>query len=51
MIDINKTYRTRNGRPVRILCTDRAGDFPVVALVGRGKGEALSAIQQKVYPL
>ena len=32
-IDINKQY-TSNGRPVRILCTDMQGDYPVVAIVG-----------------
>lgn len=33
MIDINKKYKTASGKPVRILCTDRPGDYPVVALV------------------
>lgn len=26
-------WQTRDGRPVRVLCTDAAGDFPVVGLV------------------
>ena len=29
MIDINKKYRTRDGREVRIYATDGADDFPV----------------------
>lgn len=33
MIDISKKYRTSAGSPVRILCTDRPGSYPVVALV------------------
>jgi hypothetical protein len=32
-IDINKEY-TSDGKPVRILCTDKCGDYPVVAIVG-----------------
>lgn len=33
-IDIDKTYRTRDGRAVRILCTDRKTiKYPVVGLV------------------
>ncbi len=34
MIDINKKYRTRDGQPVRVLCTDRAASNPVVVLLG-----------------
>jgi hypothetical protein len=34
MIDMNKRYTTRDGKPVRILCTDRKGGvFPVCGLV------------------
>ena len=32
-ININKQY-TSNGKPVRILCTDKAGTYSVVAIVG-----------------
>jgi hypothetical protein len=32
-ISMDKQY-TSNGRPVRILCTDKGGDFPIVAIVG-----------------
>ena len=34
MISMDKTYRTRDGREVRLLCVDREGFFPVVGLVG-----------------
>ncbi|API58546.1 hypothetical protein BSL82_03825 [Tardibacter chloracetimidivorans] len=33
MIDFNKPVRTRDGRKARIVATDAAGKFPVVALV------------------
>lgn len=34
MIDINKQYKTRNGNPVRILCTDRKTmTFTVVGFI------------------
>lgn len=32
-IEMGKQYRTSGGRNVRVLCTDRKGDWPVVALV------------------
>ena len=31
--DTSRRVVTRNGRAVRILCTDRIGDFPIIALV------------------
>jgi hypothetical protein len=40
MIDPNKEYQTRDGRPVRILTTDRKWDqFPVVGLILGHDGE------------
>lgn len=34
-IDINKKYRTSNGTPVRIICTDRKQPHsPIIAIVG-----------------
>jgi len=40
MIDINKTYRYRNGEPARILCTDRSNGkeylCPVVSMRSDG---------------
>lgn len=33
MINTKKEYKTRSGNQVRILCTDRPGNYPVVALV------------------
>lgn len=32
-ISLDKTYRTKDGQHVRILCTDAKGDFPVVGLL------------------
>ena len=32
-IEMGKQYRTREGAPVRILCVDREGDYPVIGLV------------------
>ncbi len=29
IIDLNKTYKTRDGRPVRIYCVDGGGNYPV----------------------
>lgn len=33
-IDFNKPVRTKGGYPVRILCTDKKGDYPVIGLIG-----------------
>lgn len=42
MIDFTKPLRTRDGRKVRILCTDRRGDMSVVGLATRdGGGEII----------
>ena len=38
MIDINKTYRTRNGREVRIYATDGAGIRPVHGAIKTDEG-------------
>lgn len=37
MIDINKKYRTRDGKEVRIYATDHNGDHPVYPVVGAVK--------------
>lgn len=38
LIEMHKKYKTRDGRPVRILCVDREDcDYPVVALVTNEK--------------
>ena len=34
MIDFTKPVTTRDGRTVRILCTDAPGQFPVCAIIG-----------------
>jgi hypothetical protein len=39
MIDMDKQYQTRSGRPVRILATDRQGYFPVIGLVQDTDGD------------
>jgi hypothetical protein len=38
VIDINKTYRTRDGREVRIYATDGEGAFPIQGAILFGKG-------------
>lgn len=38
-IEINKHYRARNGREVRIICTDARGMFPIVGLIDINGGE------------
>lgn len=42
VIDWNKPYRTKGGAPVRVLCTDRKGEHPVVALVTQDGEERLA---------
>jgi hypothetical protein len=39
VIDPTKSYTTRDGRPVRILCTDADGCFPVVGILDGGCAE------------
>jgi len=34
MLDLNKPVQIRDGRKARIICTDRAGNYSIVALVG-----------------
>lgn len=34
MISMDKKYRTVGGAEVRVLCVDKPGDYPVVAIVG-----------------
>lgn len=42
MISLTKNYSTKNGFPVRILCTDLVeGNFPVVGLVCKGDTESI----------
>jgi hypothetical protein len=49
--DPAKPCRTRNGRAVRILCTDAKDDFPIVALVDDGGGgEMLRSYDRKGAP-
>lgn len=35
-IDWSRPVTTRDGRPLRVLCTDRFGELPVVALTENG---------------
>jgi hypothetical protein len=37
-LDLSKPVQTRDGRAVRILCTDAEGDFPIVGLVKNEAG-------------
>lgn len=36
MIDMNKTYRYRNGQPARVLCVNRPDAQPVVSMAKNG---------------
>lgn len=40
--DPNKPVQTRDGRKVRIICTDKRGLYPIVALISDGYGESCS---------
>ena len=40
-IEMGKKYRTRDGRPARVLCVDAKGTQPVIALVSNGNGESI----------
>lgn len=33
MISMDKKYTTKDGRPVRLLCVDGPGEFPVIGLL------------------
>ena len=39
MINVNKSYMTRDGFPVRIIATDAKGRFPIVGLVDMENAE------------
>lgn len=38
MIDIRKTYKTRDGRPVELLTTRARGAWPVIGYIGDSEG-------------
>lgn len=40
-LDLTKPVQTRDGRPVRILCMDRKGEYPVVGLVTENNRECV----------
>ena len=44
--DPTKPVRTRDGRPARIICTDRRGPFPIVALLKSYGGEEVRSYDQ-----
>jgi len=43
-IDPKKPVMTRDGRPARIICTDRIGNAPIIALVNRHETEFTVAV-------
>lgn len=45
-ITMDKKYKTRDGRKVRVLCVDKAGEYPVVALVYTGAEELLHTLHE-----
>jgi hypothetical protein len=38
-ISMDKKYKTRDGRPVRILCVDAKRHYPVVGLIANGESD------------
>lgn len=42
-IEVGKTYETRDGQLVRILCTDAKGKYPVVGLISTTEGEVVES--------
>lgn len=38
-LDLHKPVQTRDGRPVRLICTNKKGDFPLVGLVLKNNGD------------
>lgn len=42
--DPTKPVRTKRGRPARIICTDRKGDRPYIALIDNGEVEHLCTV-------
>ena len=40
-IEIGKTYITRDGHKARVICTDRLGKYPIVALVKQKNKERI----------
>lgn len=34
-IELNKFYRTRDGRKARVICVDSKSDYPIIALIER----------------
>lgn len=50
MISMDKQYRTRDGRKVRVLCVDRVGNYPVVALLGDGESLFTFTAEGKHFP-
>ena len=42
----NRRVITRDGRSVRIVCTNRIGDFPIIALIHDGINEFLGTFMQ-----
>lgn len=45
-LNINLPVQTASGIPVRIICTDRMGDLPIVGLVKREKGNGDTSIEE-----
>lgn len=40
-LDLTKPVQTHDGRPVRILCTDAAGEYPVVGIEKDGEKDTV----------
>ena len=48
MISMDKKYVTRSGEPVRILCTDNVGPYPIVGTID-GRPESWSVDGENVF--
>lgn len=44
-LDLTKPVQTREGDPVRIICTDRKGEYPIVGLVLSDHGDGHEVVR------
>ena len=46
---MDKKYKTKDGEPVRILCVDKPGEYPVVGLIGSSIHVEVWTLQGQYY--
>lgn len=44
--DVTKPVQTRDGRKARIICTNKKGSFPIVAIIEAGDSEGVLAFNE-----